>query len=282
MAAHGFNSTLVAILIFLSHIVRCTTFETAVAPWTPSGSSKWEEEEQQQPQPFRQIPTMPLATKYRAQSLSCEDDLSGTGSFDIVCSLTQPVSFAAEDTLLFGNGTLEIHPNVVISCVTPGCSVTILLQGDVNLGANSTIRSSSLWIEAANVNVGDGASLNSSAFAGKPPSGASGTPSGVDGAGAGHGGRGAYCLKDNGKDQRDVWGGDMYGWSTLMTPWDFGSSGGTTLKGGDLGGKGGGRVNVTVVGILVINGSIEADGGSVGKEGGGGSGGSLFVKASRM
>lgn len=120
------------------------------------------------------------------------------------------------------------------------------------------------------------------AFGGKPPSGASGTPSGTEGAGAGHGGRGASCLKDKSKDQRDVWGGDMYGWSTLMKPWDFGSSGGTTVKNADLGGKGGGRMNVTVVGILVINGSIEADGGSVGNDGGGGSGGSLFIQASRM
>ncbi|KAG0606930.1 hypothetical protein M758_9G180200 [Ceratodon purpureus] len=283
MAAHGFSFTLVGILISLLHIVShssCSTLGTAVAVWTPPEiliQEVWQ---------FRQIPSLPLTPallgKYRAQSLSCEDDLSGAGSLDTVCLINQSVSFAGDDTLLVGNGTLEVQPNVMISCATPGCSLTILLGGDVNVGANSTIRSSSLWIEAANVNIGDGASLNSSAFGGKPPSGSSGTPSGVDGAGAGHGGRGAYCLKDQKKEQRDLWGGDMYGWTTLMKPWFYGSSGGTTRKNADLGGKGGGRVNVTVVGILVINDSIEADGGSVREEGGGGSGGSLFIQASRI
>jgi hypothetical protein len=275
--------TLVGTLILLLHMVSyssCSGVDTAVALWAPLESKLgWEWK-------FRQIPSLPLTPrrleKYRELSLSCEEDLSGSGSLDTVCSLNQSVSFETEDTVLVGDGTLEIQPNVVISCATPGCSLTILLGGDVNVGAKSAIRSSSLWIEAANVNVGDGASLNSSAFGGKPPSGASGTPSGIDGAGAGLGGRGAYCLNDQKKEQRDLWGGDMYGWTTLMKPWFYGSSGGTTRKYADLGGKGGGRVNVTVVGILVINGSIEADGGSVGEEGGGGSGGSLFVQASRM
>ena len=286
MAAHGFNPTLVGTLMLLLHVISyssCSTLDTAVALWAPAGSLI---QEGQPGWTFRQIPSLPLTPallgKYREKTLSCEDDLFGTGSLDRVCTLNQSVSFAEDDTVLVGNGTLEIQPNVLVSCTSPGCSLTILLGGDVNVCANSTIRASSLWVEAANVNIGDGASLNSSAFGGKPPSGASGTPSGTDGAGAGHGGRGAYCLKDQKKEQRDLWGGDMYGWSTLMIPWDYGSSGGTTQKYADLGGKGGGRMNVTVVGILVLNGSIEADGGSVGEVGGGGSGGSLFIQASRM
>jgi hypothetical protein len=89
-------------------------------------------------------------------------------------------------------------------------------------------------------------------------------------------------LKDETKEQGDTWGGDMYDWSTLHRPWSYGSKGGTTNSSEDLGGRGGGRVNVTVTGILVVDGSIEADGGSVGEDGGGGSGGSLYIKASRM
>lgn len=294
----GFTSTLIIIIIttslnLLSHTVTCTTLSSpaVAAPWTPpklkGSQSQSQSQEQEGGKSFKQIPTVPLTpallTTYRAQSLSCESDLSGTGSLDTICSLNQNVSFPGEDTLLLGSGTLELQPNIFISCCTPGCSLTILLQGDLNVLSNSSIRASSLWIEAQNVNIGDGASLDCTAFAGKPPSGTSGTPNEVEGAGAGHGGRGASCLREEGKgDQRDKWGGDMYGWSTLMKPWDFGSAGGTTEKGVELGGEGGGRVNVTVVGILVVNGSIEADGGSVGEEGGGGSGGSLFVQASRM
>ncbi|XP_024388875.1 uncharacterized protein [Physcomitrium patens] len=290
MAALGFNSTIIGILILFLHVVfysSCSTSDHAVALWVPTRSLIREPHPGGRPdRRLRQSPGTPLTPdvyhKYAEQSLTCEEDLLGAGSLETVCVLKQSVSFAADETFVVGNGTLEIQPNVSISCIKSGCSLTILLDGDLNMGENSTIRSSSLWIQAANVNIGDAASLDSSEFGGKPPSGASGTPSGIDGAGAGHGGRGAYCVKDHSKEQRDSWGGDMYGWSTLMQPWFYGSSGGTTSNTSDLGGKGGGRVNVTVMGILVINGSIEADGGSVGEEGGGGSGGSLFVRASRI
>lgn len=275
MAALGFISVL--LLLFFPFVT--TSHGHAVALWAPPATLEAAF--------LRQNPKLPLTPsrlrRYANQSLSCEDDLSGTGSLNTLCSLKHSFFLPDEETFLVGNGSLEIHPNVSISCTNPGCSVSILLRGDLNVGANSTIRSSSLWIKAANVNLGDGAKLDSSEFGGQPPSGASGMPSGTDGAGAGHGGRGALCLRKNSKKkQNDVWGGDMYGWSSLMEPWHFGSSGGTTQENADLGGKGGGRVNVTAMGILVVDGSIEADGGSVGEEGGGGSGGSLFVQASRM
>lgn len=69
----------------------------------------------------------------------------------------------------------------------------------------------------------------------------------------------------------------MYGWFIFMKLWDFGSSGGIICKYVDFGGKGGGWVNVIIIGILVIDGLIEVDGGFVGYEGGGGFGGSIFV-----
>lgn len=151
MADQGFNSIGILILL-LSHII--IAHSSSVVEWDSAL--------------FRQMPTVALTpalrAEYRAQSLSCEE-LSGTGSLDTVCTLSQAnISFAQVDTVLVGNGTLEIQANVWIACVTFGCSVTILLGGDVNLGANSTLRSSSLWIQAANVNIGDNASLDSSAF----------------------------------------------------------------------------------------------------------------------
>ena len=89
----------------------------------------------------------------------------------------------------------------------------------------------------------------------------SGTPLGVDGAGGGHGGRGACCIKSDGKDPEDTWGGDAYAWSTLTKPWSHGSRGGTTSREGKFGGGGGGRVKIIARSILNVNGSISADGG---------------------
>lgn len=280
MAIFCLKGTYFGALFVLLHVVpliNSSPTEESVALWAPASNLFLRGTEVLSSQDLNPL----LPYKGADQNVTCED-LSGEGSLETRCVLKQSMFFEEDSTFVSGSGTLEICPNISISCDTPGCSVSILLGGDMNVGANSTIRSGSLWIEAANLNLGDGATLNSSALGGKPPSGASGTPIAPDGAGAGHGGRGACCLNTTTKKQRDVWGGDMYAWKTVDKPWSFGSSGGTTVEGKDLGGKGGGRVNVTVTGILVINGSIEADGGSVGEKGGGGSGGSLYVQASRM
>jgi hypothetical protein len=215
------------------------------------------------------------------ESLTCEEDLGGVGSLATKCVLTQDITLAS-DSVIAGAGTLEIKETISVSCEVAGCNLAILLEGDLNLGEKSSIRCGTLVVQAANVNLGDKSTFSTTALAGDPPPQTSGTPSGTDGAGGGHGGRGACCLKDETKEQGDTWGGDMYDWSTLHRPWSYGSKGGTTRSSEDLGGRGGGRVNVTVTGILVVDGSIEADGGSVGEDGGGGSGGSLYIKASRI
>jgi len=44
----------------------------------------------------------------------------------------------------------------------------------------------------------------------------------------------------------------MYNWFTLHQPWNYGSTSKTTCSNEDLGGKGGGHVNVTVTRILVV------------------------------
>lgn len=285
MAVPGLQVSCLGIVFVLLHCVSllsCNPLNNSVTLWAPTRSSF----RRGHPVALQQLPRLDPKLyhlrKPAEQSLFCERDLSGVGSLETLCVLNRSVSFEVDSTVVVGSGTLEIQPNVLISCNVPGCNLTILLNGDFNVGANSSIRCGSLWIQAANLNLGDSASLNSTAFGGKPPSGASGTPSGTDGAGGGHGGRGAFCLQDETKEQRDTWGGDSYAWTTLEDPWSFGSNGGTTNENKDFGGKGGGRINVTVTGILVVNGSIEADGGSVGEEGGGGSGGSLYIKASRM
>jgi hypothetical protein len=75
----------------------------------------------------------------------------------------------------------------------------------------------------------------------------------------------------------------MYNWDKLAKPWVYGSRGGTTdADATDLGGAGGGRIAVTVEDVLLLAGTIEANGGSVANEGGGGSGGSVMVTAQQM
>ena len=61
-----------------------------------------------------------------------------------------------------------------------------------------------------------------------------------------------------------------------------GLSGGTTSKEEKYGGEGGGRIKFEVVDSIDVSGDLLANGGDGGMKGGGGSGGSIFVKAHRM
>jgi hypothetical protein len=89
-------------------------------------------------------------------------------------------------------------------------------------------------------------------------------------------------LVDKEKLPEDIWGGDAYSWSSLQDPWSYGSKGGSTSKEVDYGGAGGGRVKMKVKEYLAVDGAILADGGYGGVKGGGGSGGSILLKAYKM
>ncbi|MCO5549183.1 hypothetical protein L7F22_002649 [Adiantum nelumboides] len=82
-------------------------------------------------------------------------------------------------------------------------------------------------------------------------------------------GKGAFCVKGDGKDQEDSWGGDGYLWSSLSAPWKYVIQGGITIREEDLGGGGEG---------LQLDGAILAVGGYAGVDGGGGSGASILIK----
>lgn len=140
----------------------------------------------------------------------------------------------------------------------------------------------SFWVVANTATFLEGAIVNVSALGGLPPAQTSGTPVGLQGAGGGHGGRGANCLADNSKLPEDVWGGDAYAWSEVDEPWSFGSRGGTTSKEEDYGGGGGGRIRLNVTESVELGGSLLADGGNAGIKGGGGSGGSIYIKTRKM
>ncbi|CAN6486871.1 unnamed protein product [Victoria cruziana] len=212
---------------------------------------------------------------------SCEVDLNGVGSLNKVCLLNTSITLN-NDLHISGMGDLVISPHVSIACRMPDCLMTVNMLGNVILGEGSSIIAGSVIVNASNLSLGDHASISTSSLGGQPPSQTSGTPLGLDGAGGGHGGRGALCLKGNTKKQEDVWGGDVYGWSTLSEPWNYGSKGGTTSSERKLGGNGGGRILIKVKDLLYLNGSLTAEGGGGGMVGGGGSGGSIIVHSLRL
>lgn len=226
-------------------------------------------------------PPPPIAPPH-PPSLSCQRDLGGVGTLETVCLLNSSLTFENDDIYVEGSGNLHILPGVTLRCPIKGCLLTINVTGEFLLGRNSEIVAGTVYVSALNASFSSGSVVNATGLGGEPPAETSGTPDGVQGAGGGHGGRGASCLVDNMKLPDDVWGGDPYSWSSLEEPWSYGSKGGTTFKGENFGGDGGGRIRLEVVNEIEVNGSLLADGGDVGVKGGGGSGGSIYVKAHRM
>lgn len=214
-------------------------------------------------------------------SLTCEDDLFGTGSLNTTCVLNSSIVFI-DDVYIEGNGSLYIGPGVSFSCPVLGCSITVNMSGGFSLGSYSTIVAGLVSVNAWNASLFEGSIINVTALAGPPPAQTSGTPDGLQGAGGGHGGRGASCVSDNTKLPDDVWGGDAYSWSSLDAPVSYGSKGGTTVKEENYGGEGGGRIWIEANTTIEVGGDLLADGGDGGEKGGGGSGGSIFVGAQRM
>ncbi|CAI0409097.1 unnamed protein product [Linum tenue] len=214
-------------------------------------------------------------------SLSCTDDLHGLGSLDTTCQIVSDVNLTGE-VYIQGRGNFYIHPGVAFSCLTPGCSLTLNISGNLTLAPNSSIITGSFNLFASNASFLNGTFVNTTGFAGNPPPQTSGTPQGVDGAGGGHGGRGAACLVDTTKLPEDVWGGDAYSWENLQDPASYGSKGGSTSNEEDFGGGGGGIVRMFIDEYIVVDGLILADGGDGGSKGGGGSGGSIYLKAYKM
>lgn len=229
-------------------------------------------------------PPLPPPPPPHPPPVSCVDDLKGIGSLNGTCQLNTSLLLVG-GLYVQGEGSLVILPGVTVTCAeAAGCEVTVNMTGEFVLGENSSVVAGLLGVEAGNVTLRGGSVINTTGLAGEPPPQTSGTPSGTEGAGGGHGGRGASCVRHKGQRPEDVWGGDAYSWSSLMLPWSYGSKGGTTVEGEDHGGGGGGRVWLTArdLGGIEVSGTVLADGGNAGLKGGGGSGGSIYIKAHTM
>ncbi|KAL6008550.1 hypothetical protein ACLOJK_034063 [Asimina triloba] len=200
-------------------------------------------------------------------SVSCES-LNGFGSLDETCLLNSSL-YLEDDLSISGSGNLAILPHVSIECPHKGCSLSFNLSGNISVGHYARIIAGSVIVYSADLTLYENSTINTTSLGGPPPAQTSGKPVGSDGAGGGHGGRGATCRKSN---KTNLWGGDVYGWSTLYEPWDYGSEGDGISVDDPCGGSGGGRVMLEVKDLLYIDGSVYAEGGSALK-GGGGSGG---------
>ena len=214
-------------------------------------------------------------------SLSCQEDLNGVGSLDTLCKLNSSLIFNT-DVYIEGKGSLHVLPDVNLSCPVLGCSILINISRGFSLHSSSLIIAGTVSVISQNASLLDGSVINVTGLAGAPPAQTSGSPSGTQGAGGGHGGRGASCVTDNTKLPDDVWGGDAYSWSSLDEPWSYGSKGGTTSKEERYGGEGGGRIKFEIADSIEVSGGLLANGGDGGIKGGGGSGGSIYIKAHRM
>ncbi|XP_058085558.1 uncharacterized protein LOC131233017 isoform X2 [Magnolia sinica] len=208
---------------------------------------------------------------------SCED-LKGVGSLNTTCLLNSSLCLK-DDLNISGSGNLTILPHVSIACPVKGCSISFNLSGIVTVGRYARLIAGSIIVYATNLTLDEHSSINTTSLGGPPPAQTSGTPIGYDGAGGGHGGRGATCLRSN---KTSLWGGDVYGWSTLSEPWSYGSKGGSAFADESFGGSGGGRVMLKVKDMLYIDGSVCAEGGEGGLKGGGGSGGSIIILAKKL
>jgi hypothetical protein len=212
---------------------------------------------------------------YSATSMSCEE-LNGSGSFNTTCVISSSSSLDG-DLCVYGSGSLEILSHVKIICPIRGCYITFNLSGSIRIGDHVEVIAGSVGLDAANVSLGHGSTINTTALAGEPPPQTSGTPHSLEGAGGGHGGRGASCKVSNDTN----WGGDVYAWSTLGWPWSYGSMGGS-MSADQFGGYGGGRAMLRASEILNVDGQVLAEGGVGSLKGGGGSGGSIIIHTVKL
>ena len=170
---------------------------------------------------------------------------------------------------------IRIQDNATINLITDPVTegmMTINVQNAVLMEGGGTLVGTHLNITATNVTIDNGANLHGDSLGyrntdsitsllnlGKGKEHSSGS------SGAGHGGT-------SGRGQGSLLTGQPYG--DLFEPHQFGSSGGSSE-----GGQGGGIIHLNVFNRLQIDGEIRVNGGdSFGSIGGGGSGGSLYIK----
>ena len=179
-------------------------------------------------------------------------------------------------------GTVTFQPNCVAG------TNSLALSGDLTVNGGklvfqsiiSTPLGAGFTINAANVTVGSGGTLSADGqgFASNMGLGAGSSNSFYGAGGGSHGGRGgwsAYGRKG---------GTNLYG--SVTAPVAVGSGGGDDLGNAPPnGGSGGGAIALfSVSGVITVNGTVSANGsgGLASKNGGGGSGGSVWLTCNQL
>jgi hypothetical protein len=214
-----------------------------------------------------------------------------SGQLTVVGNITAP-----SGTTIGSGGTLRMNGDKTLNTPTLTVDGTLILDADGTTIAQpySHVVATTVTIHSGGIISGDGVGCGPSAsydYTVSPPVcvsktgipvlpgfGEGGNNSSAGGGGGGGyggvGGDGYTVLATNGH------GGNVYGSSSLTTLM-LGSGGGNNTANGELGGTGGGSIQLDVAGTLMNDGTISVDGGK-GQDGalfagGGGSGGSLRI-----
>ena len=195
-----------------------------------------------------------------------------TGNVVITANTTYPTGTYNLTSLSVENGaTLTIDGGSTVNvsgAVLVTANSNVVLQSINNAAQiNSTWEGAGVTLNVGSVQVDAGSSINADGQGYLASAGPGGAPSGTS-AGGSYGGMGG--VGENATPPAPIYGSDSM-------PTDLGSGGGYRCCGA-IPGPGGGLVRLIVSGTLTDNGVISANGANlVGYQGGGGSGGSVYV-----
>jgi hypothetical protein len=211
----------------------------------------------------------------------------GAGTIYLTRSNSQIAQIIVDNGGVTGSNTLISSAQNYDLTIGSGASVlgafqvlnSLLIKSNGQLLASSPSPLSLRVSSNAVIQAGGAIMLNGKGSPGGQGLGAGGSsqiPLGASmGSGAGHGGYGGATIQASGGNSYDV----------LTSPTSVGSGGGpgNGNSTNNLGGAGGGALNLTVVGSLALDGRIAADGlAGVGQWSGGGSGGSVYLSVGTM
>ncbi|MEC8025784.1 MAG: hypothetical protein VX223_17765, partial [Myxococcota bacterium] len=201
----------------------------------------------------------------------------------------KPLMTSAPDTTIEGTisgnavtvisaNTLSLGASGTAACDSFDCTIGMYAQQQIHIAG--AVRASTIDLRGNSANISGQVSAAGRGYAANNGPGAKvGCGTNIGAGGGSHAGAGLGCnagLTD---------GSDVYGLPTR--PWTYGSGGTTQSAYGQSGGAGGGRVRLSVEGVLKLTGSIDVQGtngaGNSSSYGaGGGAGGSVQVFAAEV
>ena len=198
------------------------------------------------------------------------------------CTVSSLPDSLASITLLPGyTGRLTLQPDCVAGTNILNLTGNLTINGGVVIikGNTNSANGAGLFIHAADITVGSGAAISADAqgFSNQGGPGAGTTNQYYGGGGGSYGGRGGWSSGGR------KGGTNLYGSAT--GPVALGSGGGDdVMYSPPNAGNGGGAIALSASGTVTVNGTVSANGapGITLKQGGGGSGGSVWIECSQL